>query len=246
MAGEIILQSTVAGLATVVGALIVIAFGQPGERILALFLGFAGGVMAAVVVLDLLPSSLIYGDWLTSSLGFLLGLIFMLLLDIILALLPGIKNAHSRGRQGRLLKMGYLIAGGIALHDLPEGIAIAVGYTAKENLGVLIALAIGLHNIPEGMATAAPLTMGGMNRLGIIITCLAISIFTPLGAGLGLFLMQISQELICLLLALAGGAMAFIVKNELLPEAYRRHPNYARLGLAVGVALIFLLGIFHH
>ncbi len=58
--------------------------------------------------------------------------------------------------------MGYLIAIGIALHDLPEGIAIAVGYAAQENLGLIIALAIGLHNIPEGMATAAPLLMGGL------------------------------------------------------------------------------------
>lgn len=245
MTYEILYQSSIAGLATVLGALIVITFGKPGERILAVFLGFAGGVMTAVVVFDLLPSALDYGSWLIASIGFLLGLIFMLFLDIILSLLPGIRNAQNYGKQGRLLKMGYLIAAGIALHDLPEGVAIAVGYSAEENLGVLIALAIGVHNIPEGMATAAPLTMGGLNKLSIIFTCLAISIFTPLGAGIGLFLMHISKDFICVLLALAGGAMAFIVKNELLPEAYRRHPNYARLGLTVGVALIFLLGIIH-
>jgi len=246
MVQEILWQSSIAGLATVGGALIVLAFGRPGERTLAVFLGFAGGVMTAVVVFDLLPSALTYGSWLKASAGFFLGLVFMLLLDFIISLLPGIKNAQNFGRQGRFLKMGYLIAAGIALHDLPEGVAIAAGYTAKENLGFLIALAIGLHNIPEGMATAAPLTMGGMSRLGIVATCLLISVFTPLGAALGLFLMYISPGLICLLLALAGGAMAFIVKNELLPEAYRRRPNYARLGMTLGGLLIFLRGIIHH
>lgn len=243
---EVIWQSILAGLATVVGACAVVTLGRPGERILALFLGFAGGVMTAVVVFDLIPSALDYGSIITTSAGFMLGLVFMLGLDIIISLLPGLKNAEVSGvRQSRLLKMGYLIAVGIALHDLPEGIAIAVGYSARESLGMLIAVSIGLHNIPEGMATAAPLMMGGMSRLGIVLICLAISVVTPLGACLGLLLVAISPHFICLLLALAGGAMAFIVKNELLPESYRRHPNYARLGFLLGVVLILFLELTH-
>lgn len=245
MTVQIIFQSCVAGLATVLGALLVLAFGRPVERVLAVFLGFAAGVMTAVVVLDLLPSALEYGSWLTAVLGFFWGLVFMLLLDVALSCLPGVRNSQKSGKQGRLLKMGYLIATGIALHDLPEGIAIAAGFSAEENLGFLLALAIGLHNIPEGMATAAPLLMGGMSRLEILAISLLISIFTPIGSALGLLLMFVSPGLISALLALAGGAMAFIVKNELLPEAYRRHPNYARLGLASGAILILLLGILN-
>lgn len=242
----VICQSILAGLATVLGALVILLLGRPGERILASLLGFAGGVMTAVVIFDLLPSALDYGNVLTTWFGFFLGLLFMLGLDIIISLLPSLKYSGNAKGQGRLLKMGYLIAIGIALHDLPEGIAIAVGYSAKESLGLLIALSIGLHNIPEGMATAAPLSMGGMSANRIILTCLFISFFTPLGAYLGLLLVAISQRFICLLLSLAGGAMAFIVKNELLPESYRRHPNFARLGFALGIALIFFLGILHH
>jgi len=242
----VIWQSTLAGLATVVGALIVIAFGRPGERLLAVLLGFAGGVMTSVVVLDLIPSALDYGSVLATIAGFILGLIFMLTLDIIISFLPGNSSSDYVSDSSRLLKMGYLIAAGIALHDLPEGIAIAVGYSAKESLGLLIALSIGLHNIPEGMATAAPLVMGNMTRRGIILICLIISIFTPIGACLGLLLTAISGHFICILLALAGGAMAFIVKNELIPESYRRHPNYARLGFLGGIMLILLLGLMHH
>jgi ZIP family zinc transporter len=246
MVYEVLWQSMLAGLATVLGALIVLALGRPGERLLAALLGFAGGVMTAVIIFDLIPSALIYGNIPTALTGFMLGLIFMLGLDILISLFPSLKYADSSGQKGRFLKMGYLIAVGIALHDLPEGVAIAVGYSAKESLGILIALAIGLHNVPEGMATAAPLSMGDMKKWKIIIICLIISIFTPLGAYLGLLLVNITTHFICLLLALAGGAMAFIVRNELIPESHRRHPNFARLGFIFGLLIIFSLGIIHH
>lgn len=245
MACQILYQSFIAGLATLLGALLVLAVGKPGQRLLSVLLGFAGGVMTAVVIFDLLPSAFSYGNWLTTSFGFLSGILLMFVLDILISSLPVINSTQSTTKKSHLLKMGYLIAAGIALHDLPEGIAIAVGYSAQESLGLLITLAIGLHNIPEGMATAAPLTMGGLHSKGIIATCLLISIFTPLGSALGLVIIHFSPHLVCLLLALAGGAMAFIVKNELLPEAHRRHPNYGRLGLALGVVLILFLGLIH-
>lgn len=245
MVYEVIWHSLLAGLATVLGALSVVALGHPSERVLAFFLGFAGGVMTSVVVFDLIPSALDYGSVFSTTLGFLLGLVFMLFLDVILSVWPGLNDPETIGNQSRLLKMGYLIAIGIALHDLPEGIAIAVGYSAKESLGILIALSIGLHNIPEGMAAAAPLFMGGMPARTIIVTCLAISLFTPIGAGLGLLIVSLSPRFICILLALAGGAMAFIVYNELIPESRRRHPNYSRLGFLFGVILILALTVIH-
>lgn len=273
MTYEIIGQSSIAGLATVLGALIILATGKLGEKLLSVLLGFAGGVMTAVVIFDLLPSALVYGNIITATLGFLIGLCFMLILDVIISFLPNLQKHDSTrnslttnnpqkypqkiakhpsgnsvinaGRQGKLLKMGYLIAIGIALHDLPEGIAIAVGYAVQDNLGLVIALAIGMHNVPEGMAIAAPLKMAGMSNFSIVILCLLISLFTPLGALLGILLVAISSHYISLLLALAGGAMVFIVKNELLPEARRNHPNYAICGLLLGILLIMVLSLIH-
>ena len=77
------------------------------------------------------------------------------------------------------LRLGSLIAIGIALHDLPEGIAIAAGYSAEADLGIIIAVAITLHNIPEGMACTAPLWMGGMRRRHIVMMIMIISFITP-------------------------------------------------------------------
>lgn len=253
MTYQIIWQSIIAGLATVLGALIILATGRPEEKMLAILLGFAGGVMSAVVTFDLLPSALVYSNITVVMLGFTAGLCFMLILDVIISFLPQFKaekeqHVTTRGwgnKKAGLLKMGYLIAIGIALHDLPEGIAIAVGYAATENLGLIIALAIGMHNIPEGMAIAAPLTMAGIKPIRIILLCLFISLFTPAGALLGILLVSISSHFISLLLALAGGAMAFIVLNELLPEALRRHPHYAYCGFFLGVLLIIALTLIH-
>ena len=246
MQAIIIGQSIIAGLATVLGAGIVIVTGQPGKKTLALLLGFAAGVMGAVVVFDLLPSALVYSNFITTLLGFFCGLCFMLLLELIIPFFPTLKKKKKNVQQERFLKMGYLIAIGIALHDLPEGIAIAVGYAAQENLGLIIALAIGLHNIPEGMATAAPLLMGGLTPQKIILICLLISLFTPLGALLGIALVTLTSHVISFLLALAGGAMAFIVYPELFPEAQQHNKRLAYWGLGLGFLLILLLNYLHH
>jgi ZIP family zinc transporter len=240
---QVFILSFIAGFATLLGGLSVLILGRSTEKSLAVFLGLAVGIMVAVVALDLIPSAYRYGTLITTIYGFLFGMIFLFLMDQLLSLLTSATPAQRDMKY--LLNMGYLIAIGIALHDLPEGIAIAVGYAAQKNLGWLIALAIGLHNIPEGMATAAPLRMGGMRPLSIMILIGFISIFTPLGTLIGVIIVNISPEKIAFLLALAGGAMAYIVLFELLPEARMRHPNYARLGAFIGFMVIVVLSLIH-
>lgn len=240
----IISLSLIAGLATTFGAFTVILLGKPGERLFSFLLGTAGGIMLAVVLLDLLPSALQQGQITMVILGAFLGLLIMLLLDLILSQLIPMSQAES-SRAKHLKKMGYLIAIGIALHDLPEGMAIAVGYSATAKLGYLIALAIGLHNIPEGMAIAAPLKMGGVRSKKVLLLNIFISIFTPIGSLLGYILVATSQHFISLLLALAAGAMTYIVSNELIPESFKHHPNYSRLGIALGFIFIVFLTFYH-
>ncbi|MFZ7104344.1 MAG: ZIP family metal transporter [Peptococcaceae bacterium] len=242
---QIILNSFLAGLATLLGCFIVLSFGKPGERILAWMLGLAAGIMLTVVVIDLIPSSYSYSNIFLTALGFFLGNLLLFSLDLFISWVPSVRKMQ-KSNKGYFLKMGYLIAIGIALHDLPEGIAIAVGYTAEYQLGLIIALAIGLHNIPEGMATTAPLKMGGMSNPLIILLIFLVSLVTPLGAYLGIILVTISRSLIGLLLALAGGAMTYIVKRELWPESHKKHPNYARLGAACGITLMVAASLINH
>lgn len=238
---SIIYNSLVAGLATLVGAFIVLILDKTQEKLLAWMLGLASGVMLTVSIMDLLPSAYKYSNFITIIMGFFLGIILLAILDKIISNFS-LSCYSFQSSQGQFLKMGYLIAIGIGLHNFPEGMAIAVGYSATEHLGIIIALAIGLHNIPEGMATAAPLKIGGVSNLQIIFTILLISLATPLGAYIGLMLINISYDLIGLLLALAAGAMTFIVVQELCPQAFKKHKFFAFLGILTGILLIFFAG----
>ena len=237
---ETVLISLIAGLATCFGAIIVMILGDPREKTLSVLFGLAAGIMAAVIVLDLLPSALEQGTFRQTATGFSIGIIIMLILDMVLSqIYTPVKRGSDNIAYFR--KMGYLVGTGIALHDLPEGIAIAAGFSAHQQLGLVIALAIGLHNIPEGMATATPLKIGGISNTKILLLNIILSMFTPLGAFIGLLLLNLSPHHISVLLAVAAGAMTYIVKNELLPESRRRHPNYSSLGGIIGFLLILVL-----
>ncbi|WP_190240062.1 ZIP family metal transporter [Pelotomaculum schinkii] len=234
--GEIVLLGLIAGLGTCLGALLVVAFGRLGPASISLMLGFASGIMTAVIIFDLLPSSLHYGSLAATLTGFAGGILLMAFLDLGLNIL-----APSLFRGRGYLKMGYLIAAGIALHDLPEGFAIAAGFAAAERLGPILVLAIGLHNIPEGMATAAPLRYGGMGAGRVLALNAIISLVTPLGTFVGLELVAASYTFIGLLLAFAAGAMTYIVLGELAPESRRSNKPLAYTGMLAGLILIMAL-----
>ncbi|ACL22415.1 ZIP family zinc transporter [Desulfitobacterium sp. LBE] len=230
--------STIAGLATTLGSLVVLMFGRPKEQVLAMLLAGAGGVMLAVVSLDLLPTAWQIGPLSQVILGFIIGLAFMKLADQKLNASP---PSLPLPRRQRLKRIGLLVAAGIALHDLPEGMAIALGQEATEDLGVLIAMAITLHNLPEGMATTAPLKMAGIKSWKILLLNFGIAFFTPFGALIGLLAIDSVQNSLSFFLALAGGAMAFLVFAELWPLSRERHPRYALLGGVLGY--LFFAGI---
>ena len=225
-----------AGLTTTLGALLVLVFGNPGQKRIAFYLGLAAGVMLAVVALDLIPTALRLGNWLDTLAGFLVGAGWLWLLDRRLLFKFGDTKQH---RQAVYRRLGLLIAIGIALHDLPEGMAIALGYTAAEKLGPIIALAIGLHNIPEGMAMAAPLRVSGMRSSQIIILILMVSLITPLGTALGILVTQFSPSSYAGLLGLAAGCMLYLVIAELIPESRRSHHQLSGLGVLAGILIIW-------
>lgn len=235
--GVIVLLGLAAGLGTCLGALLVTTCGRLRPGTLSLFLGLAAGIMMAVIVFDLLPASLRYGSPQSALTGMLGGIGLMAALDLGL-------NLFSPALAGRdYLKMGYLIAIGIALHDFPEGLAVAAGFAAAEKLGPLLVLAIGLHNIPEGMACSAPLRYGGLSAGRVMAINALISLVTPLGTFAGLILVGMSEAFIGFLLAFAAGAMSYIVLWELAPESRRNSRLMAYLGMLAGILLILGLGL---
>lgn len=234
---EALLPSLLAGLATTAGSLIAVLGRPPGRRTTGALLGGAAGVMLAVVILDLLPAALQTGTPLEATSGIAVGVSLLWLLDRLLSQIP---TSCRRAEAFAYRRIGFLLAIGIAIHDLPEGIAIAGAYAAGGGMGALLALSIALHNIPEGLATAVPLELGGIRRRHILLLNAIIGLFTPLGALLGSLLIRISPQHLSLLLALAAGAMGYIVKTELVPESYRHDPLWCWAGLFAGYLLIWL------
>lgn len=219
-----------AGLGTLVGAVLIFIKRHWSPRGLAFFLGLAAGVMIAVVVFDMLPSALLFGQAGIALGGIALGYMFMVTFDHLL----GSRRSGSHS----LLGLGYLILLGIALHDLPEGMAIALGDVMKNRTGMVIALGIGIHNIPEGMAIAVPLVMAGMNKPFILVQVLLLSLITPIGTLLGIYLIFLLPALMPLLLGLASGIMAYLVAFQLWPQAKTHDLHSGRHGFWLGMIII--------
>lgn len=277
-----VLVSSFAGLATGVGALLVVLFGRPSRRFLSVMLGIAGGLMLAISVFELLPEATELGNHATTVIGFILGAGLMALLDMVLphlhkdlqtpeagaiASLEGAmqsascqdenrcgKGRHRRGhchhkktpafdisQLSNMLYCGLFLAIGIALHNLPEGLAIGAGYSNSAALGATIALSLALHNIPEGMVTAAPLLTAGMNKWVVIGIATAAGLVTPVGTLIGAALTSISPEFISISMALAAGAMIYIVSDELIPQSHEYHCHAANFGLLAGFVLGYML-----
>lgn len=236
---RVVLISAVAGIATVIGAFILFFLGKPTKKVMSLVLGFASGIMLAISAFSLLPEALHMGGTVRTIGGFLGGAGLMFGLDTFVPHIH-IGEGEVDGHGAQMLKMGYFIFFGIALHNLPEGLAIGAGYSASEGMGAAIALALALHNIPEGMATAAPLLAGGKGKLRVAGLTAIAGLMTPIGTAIGLILINISPGFISIALAIAAGAMVYIVSDELIPESHRHHSHLANGGFLAG----FLLGMF--
>ena len=233
-----IIISLIAGLGTCLGAAIVILVGKINYKSLSLFLGLACGVMTAVIIFDLLPSALFYGNIWYCLGGFTGGLLLLLLLELLTHSKQSVSGSHYS-----YLKTGYLIALGIALHDFPEGLAIAAGFATAGELGPTLALAIGLHNIPEGMATAAPLWLGKQSAKRILGLNFLVSLVTPAGTAVGIWLLRSSNSFISILLAFAAGAMTYIVYAKLLPESIKQHRLLAIIAWVCGLLFFLFLSL---
>ncbi len=227
--------SLLAGAATGIGGLLGVLF-RPNEKNLVLGLSFSSGIMFGVTFLMLIPASLKGGFYLCFF-GFIIGALFLFLLDFV------IPHVHIVETRSSLLRLGTLVAIGIAIHDLPEGFGIGSGYEISGSFGIALAISIALHNIPEGMAISIPLFFSGMSRIKAILVSFVAGIPTLVGALLAFFLLTfLSENVMYIGLAFAAGAMFYITVNELVPEAHKYgRGRLTGLGIMLGILVAFLL-----
>lgn len=230
---RVVFLGTMAGvLGTGMGGIVLGLGSRPQGAELSFNLSLSGGVMLAVVFLDLIPEALNLSGLHATLLGLISGTAFLQLL----------KPALFRRGKGGLIQTGLFLGLGIATHNLPEGLAIGAGYLASEQLGLGLALTLCLHNIPEGMAMAGPLLAGGMGPTAAVLWTLAAGLPMGVGALLGGVFGSLSSQALSFTLSFAAGAMLFLVIVELFPTAdFPNHPSAAAWGAVLGVMLGLVL-----
>ena len=137
-----------------------------------------------------------------------------------------------------LLKTGIIVSIGLAIHNIPEGLAIGSGFEASTKLGLSLALAICFHDVPEGISMALPMKTGGMKVYKVMFYVILSGIATGIGALIGCIIGRISEQIISLCLSFAAGAMLYIVSGELVPESNKLYQGrMTALGNMFGILI---------
>ena len=270
-----IIQALYAGLFTWIltafGAGLVFFFKSSNRKLLDAALGFTGGVMIAASFWSLLSPAIEYVElqnelglsstpiWLPPAIGFFTGALFLYILDKI------IPHLHIFGKEDEAegpktdLKKTVLLVLAIAIHNVPEGLAVGVAFgalaspdllaidgTAIFTLGSAIALGmgIGIQNFPEGFAVSMPLRRMGVSKWKSWQWGQLSAIVEPIFAVIGAAIVMSVLPILPYALAFAAGAMIFIVVEEVIPESQRGgNTDLATMGLIAGFIVMMCLDV---
>jgi ZIP family zinc transporter len=235
-----VLLSLIAGLATGLGGTMVALLGDLDMRTYDGLLGLAAGVMTAIATLGLIHEALTMGGVLTALVGVAVGAAALFVLD---RLLP---HEHERlafvCTNPMAYRRGLMLFTAMTLHNVPEGLAVGTSATADLHLGLLLAVAIALHNIPEGIAVAGPFRACGMPRRQYLAWATGSGLAEPVAALIGAFFVLLFRPLLPFSLAFAGGAMLYVVSDELIPESHSHgYEHEATFGFIAGFMLLLVL-----
>ncbi|ADX46450.1 zinc/iron permease [Paracidovorax avenae ATCC 19860] len=241
----------VAALATALGTLPVVFSQRLSERVQDTLFGFGAGVMLAASSFSLILPGLEAakangaGGWAAGGIigaSILLGGLALLAMERVLPHEHFIKGVEG-GPSPRTLRRTWLFVFAIALHNLPEGLAIGVAYggTSPLQAGTLTA-GIAIQDVPEGLVVAVALLAAGYPRWLAVLLGMASGLVEPLGAVLGASVIGLSAGLLPWGLGFAAGAMLFVISHEIIPESHRKgHEAWATGGLMIGFVLMMLL-----
>lgn len=256
------IQAFVAGILTwgltAFGASFVLFVRAVNKKLLDVALGFAAGVMIAASFWSLLEPAIEMSQkmnippWIPPATGFVIGALFLRLIDIILPHLhlqapineaEGIKTSFKRTT---------LLVLAVTLHNIPEGLAIGVSFgahgTDPESVtllsSIMLAIGIGIQNIPEGFAISMPLRSEGLSRKKSFLIGQFSGLVEPVFALIGVLVLDIMHSLLPYALGFAAGAMIFVTVEELIPESQRGgNSDIATAGLIIGFTLMMILDV---
>lgn len=244
---------------TALGAALVFTTREMNQKMLDGMLGFAGGVMIAASYWSLLAPALSMAEqgaipaWIPAATGFMLGGIFISLIDKVLPHLhPNTPVEAAEGIQPERKRRSLLLVLAVTLHNIPEGLAIGVAFGAvaaqfpSASLAGALALAIGIgiQNFPEGVAVSMPLRREGMSRRKSFMYGQFSGMVEPVSAVIGALAVTVVQPLLPYALSFAAGAMIFVVAEEVIPGSQEKgNIDLASMSLMIGFTVMMILDV---
>lgn len=237
------------GIMTGVGALPIFFTKKVDQKLLDVLLGGAAGVMLAATCFSLILPSIEEGGGdlravLITSLGIFLGAVFLDLVDRF-APHQHLLDKRIEGGATDSLKKIWLFVIAITIHNFPEGLATGVAFGGDNIMnGVPIAIGIALQNMPEGLAVALALVRENYSVKSAFMIALLTGLVEPVGAFLGYGLVNYFSPILGITLAFAGGAMLFVISDEIIPETHSNgYEREATYGVIIGFIIMMILDI---
>ncbi len=253
----IILGFLVIFLATTAGSAIVWFFKRDiSDKVNTLFLGFASGIMVAASVWSLIIPSIegaeSWGKWnfVPALIGFLLGGLFLVLLDHVVPHFHKGTNEEEGPRSS--LKKSTKMFLAVTMHNIPEGLAVGFAFGAAAAMGeysayvsaLALAIGIAIQNFPEGAAVSLPMKTTTGSRGKAFLYGMGSGAVEPVFAVVGYFLAANLMAAQPWFLAFAAGAMIFVVVEDLIPDAHlSEHPHFGTWGAMLGFAVMMALDV---
>ena len=244
------LAGLIAALATALGTVPVMFSQRLSERTQDTLFGFGAGVMLAACSFSLIIPGISAarqagsGAW---GAGGIIGLSILLGGAALLAMERFVPHEHFiKGREretARALRRTWLFVFAIALHNLPEGLAIGVAFAGNDAMRAsALAAGIAIQDVPEGLVVAVALLAAGYTRKFAVTLGMLSGLIEPVGAVLGAAVVTQVAGLLPWGLGFAAGAMLFVISHEIIPESHRKgHEAFATGGLMIGFVLMMLL-----
>ena len=254
---EIVFSILIPFVGTILGSALIFLIKQINNKVLRAFSGFAAGVMVAASIFSLIiPSLEIVGEemgklsFVPVVVGLALGFAFLMLLDKVIPH-QNTNSDETEGPKVNLIK-STMTSFAVALHNLPEGIAVGVVLASSQventtvtiTMAIALALGIAIQNFPEGAIVSLSMNASGVNKKKAIGLGVLSGVVEPLGAILTVLLVDLLNPALPYLLSFAAGAMLYVVVEELVPEMSKgEHSHFGTIMFGIGFALMLILEV---
>jgi ZIP family zinc transporter len=243
MAARGLQASLLAGLATGLGAIPVLFLRRPQSSLMAPMLGLAGGMMLAASLFSLLvpATGIVAASAAPLPLAILTAGALLAGAALMQAMDRRFPHTHVESLDdSKAMPRLALVVVAIALHNVPEGLAVGVAAAAGADHGMT--LGIALQNIPEGWIVASALLALGMPALRAAAIALATGLVEPAGGLIGVIATSLAGAALPLALAGAAGAMLWVVGHELIPASHKPgRISAGNVGMVGGFAVMTAL-----